>query len=146
MRRREKLIDFIENNCGQKEPYCLTAIFKCNLTLEELDEEYMGLFAPGQMMNDPLYGQISSNSSHSNAFKLKLGHNVKLFLVEIEAATGNDIAAHRIRPAKVIHASLATISYATPLISIPWLRRYLMKIKEWWMRRQVGKRLTVVLM
>jgi len=43
-------------------------------TQEELDEEYMGLYAPGQMINDPLYGQISYNSSLSNAFKLKLGH------------------------------------------------------------------------
>ena len=55
------------------------AIFRCNLMQEELDEEYMGLYAPGQIMNDPLYGQISYNSSLSNAFKFKLGHNVKIF-------------------------------------------------------------------
>jgi hypothetical protein len=112
VRHWEELIDFIEKNCGPKEPYCLTALYKCNLTQEELDEEYMGLYAPGQMMNDPLYGQISYNSSLSNAFKLKLGHDVQLFLVEMKAATGKEIAEHVMRPAKVIPASLVTVSYA----------------------------------
>jgi hypothetical protein len=63
-----------------------------------LDKEYMGWYAPGQTMNDRLSGQISYNSSLSNAFKLKLGHNVKLFLVEMKAATGKDIAEHVIWP------------------------------------------------
>jgi hypothetical protein len=40
----EELIDFIEQNCSPKEPYCLTVIYKCNLTQEELDEEYLGLY------------------------------------------------------------------------------------------------------
>jgi hypothetical protein len=79
---------------------------------EELDEEYMGLYAPGQTMNDHLSCQISYNSSLSNAFKLKLGHNVKLFLVEMKAATGKDIAEHVIRLVKVIPASLVPVSYA----------------------------------
>jgi len=112
VRHWEELIDFIEKNCGPKEPYCLTALYKCNLTQEELDEEYMGLYAPGQMMNDPLYGQISYNSSLSNAFKLKLGHNVNVFLVEMKAATGKDNAEHVMRPAKVIPASLVPVKYA----------------------------------
>jgi hypothetical protein len=86
VRQWEVLIDVIENKCGQKELYCLTALYQCNLTQEELDEEYMGLYTPGQMLNDPLYGQISYNSSLSNAFKLKLGHNVQLFLIEMKAA------------------------------------------------------------
>ena len=81
-----------KENSGPKEPYCLTAIPKCNLRQDELDEVYIGLYALGQMMNDPLYGQISSNSSLSNTFKLKQGHNVKLVLVEMKAATGKDIA------------------------------------------------------
>jgi len=72
----------------------------------------MGLYAPGQMMNDPLYVQISSNSSLSNAFKLKLGHDVQLFLVEMKAATGREIAEHVMRPAKIILDSLVTVSYA----------------------------------
>ena len=79
---------------------------------EELDEEYMGLYAPGQTMNHRLSAQISSNSSLSNAFKLKLEHDVNLVLVEIKAATGNDIAEHWIRPVKVIPASLVPVSNA----------------------------------
>jgi len=112
VRHWEELIDPIEKYCGPKEPYCLTALYKCNLTQEELDEEYMGLYAPGQMMNDPLYGQISYNSSLSKTFKLKLGHNVQLFLIEMKAVTGKDIAKHVMRPAKVIPTSLITVSYA----------------------------------
>jgi len=108
----EELIDFIEKNCFLKEPYCLTAILKCNLTQEELDEECMGLYTPRQMMNDPLYGQILYNSSLSNAIKLKQGQNVKLVLVEMKAATGKDIAKHVKGPAKVIPAHLVSDSYA----------------------------------
>jgi hypothetical protein len=112
-----------------------------------LDEEYIGRYTPGQMLNDPLYDQISYNSPLSKAFKLKLGHNVKVFLIEMKAATGKNIAEHIIKPAKVIPASLDTASYAPQLVSILRLWRYLLKMNEWWMRRlQVGKRLTVVLM
>ena len=110
VRHWEEVIDFIEQNCCPKEPYHLTALYICNLTQEELDEEYMGLYAPGQM-NDPLYGQISYNSSLSNAFKLKLGYDVKLFLVKMKAATGKDIAEHVMRPANVIPACLFKVSY-----------------------------------
>jgi hypothetical protein len=72
----------------------------------------MGLYAPGQMMYDPLYDQISYNSSLSNTFKVKLGYNVNVFLVEMKAATGKDIAEHVIRPAMVIPTSLCPVSYA----------------------------------
>jgi hypothetical protein len=41
VRNREELIAFIENNCGPKEPYCVTAIYKCNMMQEELREECM---------------------------------------------------------------------------------------------------------
>jgi hypothetical protein len=116
------------------------------LTQEELDKEYMGLYAPGQTMNGPLYDQFSYLSSLSNAFKLQLGHTVTLFLVEMKAGTRKDIAEHVIRPAKVITASLDTVSYGPLLLSILRLWGYPMKMKEWWIRRQVGKRLTVVLM
>jgi len=64
------------------------------------------------MMTDPLYGQISCNSSLSNACKLKLDNNVKLLLVEMEAATEEDIAEHVMRPAEVIAASLIKVSYS----------------------------------
>jgi len=94
VRHWEELINFFEQNFSPKEPYSLTAIYQWNLMQEELDEEYMGLYAPGQTMNHRLSAQISSNSSLSNAFKLKLEHDVNLVLVEIKAATGNDIAEH----------------------------------------------------
>jgi hypothetical protein len=105
-RHREELINFIKKICDPKELYSLTALCKCNFTQEELDEEYMALYALGQMMNDPLYGQISYNSSLSNAFKLKLGHDVQLFLVEMKEATGKGNAKQVMRPAKVFPASL----------------------------------------
>jgi hypothetical protein len=100
----------LNKNCCPKEPDCLTALYKCNLTQEELDEKYMELYALGQM-NDPLYGQISYNNCLSNAFKLKLGHDVKQFVVEMKAAIGKDIAEHVMIPAKVIPPSLLKESY-----------------------------------
>jgi len=139
VRHWEELIDFIEKNCAPREPYCLITIYKCNLTQVEMDKEYMEMYAPGQMMNDSPYGQISYNSSLSNAFKLTLAHNVKLFLIEMKAATRKDIAEHVMRPAKVVPASLVVVSYAPLLISIRSLRGYPVKMKEWWMRRHVGR-------
>jgi hypothetical protein len=140
VRHWEALIDFIKIICGLNEPYSLTAIEKCNLTQKELVEEWMGLYAMGQMMNDPPYDQISYNSSLSNALKLKLEHNVKLFLVEMKAATGKDIVEHVIRLAKLIPACLVGVSYVPLLLIIVRLRRYPIKMTEWWMRRQlVGK-------
>jgi len=50
--------------------------------------------------------------SLSNAFKLKLQHNVNLFLVEMKAATGREIAEHVMKPAKVIPATLFKECYA----------------------------------
>jgi len=146
LRHWEELIDFIQKKCGRKEPCCVTAIYKCILAREELDEEYMGLYAPGQMMNDTLYGQISFNSSLSNAVKMKPRHNVKLFSVEMKAAIEKDIAEHVMRLAKVIPSSQVTVSYAPPLTRIFGLCRDPMKMKEWSMRRLVGERLTVVVM
>jgi len=72
----------------------------------------MGLYALGQMVNDHLSGQISYNSSLSNASKLKLGHNVKRFLLEMKVVTGKDIVEHINRLVKVIPASLVQVSYA----------------------------------
>ena len=63
-------------------------------------------------MNDPLHDQISYNSSLSNAFKLKVGHNVNLILVEMKAATGKDNAEQVMRPAKVIPTSIVPVKYA----------------------------------
>jgi len=88
VRHWEEMIDSIAQNCGPKKSYCLTAICICNLTQEELGEEDTGFYAPRQMMHDPLYGLISYCSSLSHAFKLKLGYNVTLFLVEMKASAG----------------------------------------------------------
>jgi hypothetical protein len=112
VRHWEKLIDFIDKNCSPTEPYCMTVLYKCNLTQEELDKEYMELYTLGQLMNDPLYDHISYNSSLSNAIKLKLRHNLNLFLAEMKAATGKDNAENVMRPAKVIPASLVLGKYA----------------------------------
>jgi len=60
---------------------------------DKLDKEYTGLFADGQMMNNPIYGQTSYNCCPSNAFKLKLGHNLKIFLVEMRSDREEDCQA-----------------------------------------------------
>jgi hypothetical protein len=54
------------------------------------------------MINDPIHGQILYNCCLPNAFKLKLGHNVRTVVVEMMKATGNATAEHVIRPTKVI--------------------------------------------
>jgi len=105
VRHWEEMVDFIDKNGGPKESYILTSILKCTLEQDELEEEYMGIYKHGQMINDPIYGQISYNCCLSNAFKLKLGHNVKRFAVEMMRATEKEITEHVIRPTKVIRAS-----------------------------------------
>jgi hypothetical protein len=95
-----------------------------------LEEEYIGFFPPGQMMNNHLYGHISYNSSLSNAFMLKLGHNVKQCLVEMKATAGKDIVEHIIRLVKVIPASLVLTTITPLLIWIHTLWRVPMKIVE----------------
>jgi hypothetical protein len=98
------------------------------------------------MMNVRLAGQISYNSSLSNTSQLKLAHYVRLFLVEMQAATGKDIAEHVFRPVNVITASLVPVIDATLLISILRLGKEPKKMKVWWMRRKMGNRLIVVIM
>jgi len=146
VRHWEEMIDSIAQNCGPKKSYSLTAICICNLTQEELGEEDTGFYAPRQMMHDPLYGPISYCSSLSHAFKLKLGYNVTLFLVEMKASARRNIAEHPIRLAKEISTSLVTVIYAPLQISFLRLQRYPMKMKVWWLRRQVRQSQTVVLM
>jgi hypothetical protein len=105
VRQWEELIDFINKNRRPKEPYTLTSRFRCTFKKEESDKEYMGLYTNGQMITDPINGQILYNSDLSDAFKLKLGHDPKIFLVQRKRAPGKEIAEHVIRPAKVIPAS-----------------------------------------
>ena len=79
----EQLIDFINKNGGPKVPWSLDPIFKCTLKQHKFGEEYMELYTYGQMIDNPMYNQISYNCCLSNAFQLEDGHNVKIFLVEI---------------------------------------------------------------
>jgi hypothetical protein len=108
----KELIEFIEKITSPNEPFCLTAIYQRNIMQDELDAMYLQVYTPGQMINDPLYGQISFNGFLSNAFKLKLGHNVKLFLVDIKEVTRKNIADHVMGPPKVISTSLSNERYA----------------------------------
>jgi hypothetical protein len=55
----------------------------------------------------------------------------------MESAMGKNIVEHVMRLAKVNSASLLTVRYAPLLLSILTLRRTIMILKEWWMRRQV---------
>jgi hypothetical protein len=98
----EELVDFIDQNGGPKEPYIPTLMFKYTLEQDELEEEYMGIYKYGKMIKDPIYGQFSYNCCLSNAVKLQLGHNLKIFVVEMKRATGKEIAEHIIRLTKVI--------------------------------------------
>jgi len=91
----EELIDFIDKNRGPKETFILTSLFKCCLEHDELDEEYIGLYSNGQMIMDPIYGQISYNCCVSNALKLKFAHNPKIFYGRYEASYKEaDCGAH----------------------------------------------------
>ena len=75
VRHWEELIDFYDISSGMKGPYIVTSMFKCTLEQDELDEDHMGLYTCGQIMNDPIYGQIWYNGCLSNDLQLKLSHN-----------------------------------------------------------------------
>jgi hypothetical protein len=102
VRHWKELVDFIDKNGSTKEPYILRSMFKCNLEQDKLEEEYMGIYKHGQMIMDCIYGQISYNCCLSNALKLKVRNNGKIFVVEMMRATGKETAEHVIRPTKVI--------------------------------------------
>jgi len=124
-------------------------MFKCTLEQDELEEEYMGIYKHGQMINDPIYGQILYNYCLSNAFKLKLGHNVKLFVVGMMRATGKEIAEHVIRLTKVIRASHVKARREQLLIIIHRHWKVLKRVEEREKRRErrmVGTRMILVLM
>jgi len=143
------LIDFIDNNGGPKEPYILTSMFRCTLEQDKLEKVYLGLYKHRQMINDPRYGHISYNCCLSNAFKLKLGHNVKIFLAEMMRATGKEIAKHVISPTKVIPVSGIKTRCKQLLIMIERLWKDLKRVEEREKRserRMVGKRMILVLM
>jgi hypothetical protein len=95
-RHWEELIDFINKNGCPKEPYTVTFRFKFTLEQDELDDEYMVLYTNRQMITDHIYGLISYNCCFSNACKLKLGHDLEIFLVEMKRAIGKEFAEHAI--------------------------------------------------
>jgi len=149
VRRWEELVDFINKNSGLKEPYILTSMFKCSLEQDELEEAYMGIFQDGQMIDDPIYGHILYNCCLSNAFKLKLGHNVKIFVVEMMRATGKEVAEQVIRPTKVLRATHVKARREQLLIIIHRLWKVLRRVEEREKRRErrmVGTRMILELM
>jgi len=146
VRHCEELIDFINHNGLLTEWYIPTSKFKWTIEQAKFDEEYMGLYTNEEMITDPIYGQISYNWCLSNAFKLKLGHHPKIFLVEMKRATWKEIAEHIIRPAKVIPASHGKARGAQLLIIIHRHWKVLKRVEERRETRMVGKRMILVLM
>ena len=143
------MVDFIDKHGSPKEPYILASMFECTFEQDELEDEYMGIYTHGQMVNNPIYGQISYNCCLSNAFKLKLGHNVKIFVAEMMRATGKEIAKHVMRPTKVIRASCVKARREQLLIIIHRLWKVLKRVEERkkrMERRMVGTRMILVLM
>jgi len=149
VRHWEELVDFIDKNGGPKDPYILRSIFNCTLEQDELEEEYMGIYKHGQMIDDPIYVQISYNCYLSNAFKSKLGHNVKIIVVEMMTATGKEIAEHVTRPRKVIRTSRVKARCEQLLIILHRLWKVLKRVEEREKRRERrmgGMRMILVLM
>jgi len=95
---------------------------------------------------DPISGQILYNCCLSEAFKLKLGHNPKMFLVETNRATQKDIAGHVISLTNVIPASCVQARCAQLLTMIRRLWKVLKRVEEWRERRMLGKRMILVIM
>jgi len=145
VRQWEELVDYINNNGDPKGPYILTSMFKCTLEQDNLDGQYMGLYTHGQMINYPRYGQISFNYWFLNAFKLKHGHNVKIFVVEMMSATGKEIPEQVIWPEMVFPASRVKARCAQLLIIIQRHWKVLKRVEERMERRMVGKRMIHVL-
>jgi len=95
---------------------------------------------------DPIYGQISFNCCLSNTLKVKLGHNPKIYLVEIKRATQMEIAEHLIGPTKVIPGSRIKARCPQMLTVIHRLWTILMSVEVRRERRMVGKRMVLELM
>jgi len=90
--------------------------------------------------------QISDNCCHSNAFKLKVGQDLKIFFGEMRRATGKEIAEHVMRPVKVIPTSHVKARCVQQLIIMHRLWKVLKRVEERRGRRTVGKRMILVLM
>jgi hypothetical protein len=97
------------------------------------------------MILNPIYGQISYNCCHSNAFRLKLGYNPKTNIVDMKRATVKEIAKYIIRPAMVLPGTSVKFGCAQQLIMIARLCNMLTRVEERRERRIVGKRMILVL-
>jgi len=78
-----------------------------------------------------------------------LGHNVKIFVVEMMRATGKVIAEHVIRPTRVIHTSRVKARREQLLIIMHRLWKVSKRMEEWEKRRErrmVGTRMILVIM
>jgi hypothetical protein len=56
VRHGAELLDFINKNGGTNEPYILRSMFKFTMQQAKLEEQYMGLYKYGQMINNSIYG------------------------------------------------------------------------------------------
>jgi len=124
----------------------MTSRFKCSLEQDKLDKMYMRLYTNRQMVMDRIYGQISQNCYLSKAFKLKLGHSLKIFLLKIRKVTEKEIGEHVIRPTTVIAASCVKARCARLIPIIHTLWKVLKGVEERRERRIVGKKMILVLM
>jgi hypothetical protein len=106
----------------------------------------MGLYTIGQIIMDPIYGQISYHCWLANASNFKLGHYLRICLVEMRRATGKEIATHVFRPLKIIPASRVKARCAQLLIIIRSDSKILMRVVELRERRTVGNRMILLSM
>jgi len=103
-------------------------------------------YTDGSLMNNPIYDQTLYNCGFSNTFKWKLGHNVKVFLVELQVVIEKNDGEYVIWPAKLVPTSLIQARNANQLVIS--LRRYNVqrKIPQWRVIRMMSQRLVVVLL
>jgi hypothetical protein len=85
----EELLTFTSKNGEPNvfdKPFTSTAQFKCMLSDDILDDEYMGRYKNGQVIRTVLFDQVLYNASLSKPFELRNGHHVKLFMIELHLA------------------------------------------------------------
>jgi len=98
----------------------------------------MELSTHGHMIDDPIHGQIPYNYSLSNAFKLILEHNFRIFLVEMRIATAEESAEHIIKLANVIPTVRVKTRYTRLPIIIHRLCNSLRRLDDCWQKRMMS--------
>jgi len=135
VRRLKEPVDLIEKNGGQKELHIVPSMFMSTWEWVGLDEVYIQLYCNWITMNDPIHAQISYNCFVSNTFKLEVGYNLMIFLVEMGIATGRVIEERLIGPTKVISASHVNAS-STQLRTIRYrVWKVVERLEDWSERR-----------